>query len=250
MTLRVRWLGEVPYAEALALQHGLFEHGAENHLLLLEHPHTYTMGVRTDPANILIPPETVGAALVRADRGGDVTYHGPGQLVGYPILSLPPKRPGAEMGMADTVAYVRSVEQLLIDVLNDLGLADVGRLRDYPGVWVQPEGSMPRKIAAIGVKLARGRTMHGFALNVNTDLEMFQHIIPCGIVGKPVTSLGAEGIHLSMKTVVDAIAMRAAALWGDAVIERADVAWRHRPDDLSAFSRGEGLREGAGRAFS
>ncbi len=160
---------------------------------------------------MLVPPASVGADLVATDRGGDVTYHGPGQLVAYPILSVPGKRGG---GMADTVAYVRSVEQLVIDVLGDLGLPDVGRLHDYPGVWVAPTSAAPRKIAAIGVKLTRGRSMHGVALNVAPDLAMFGHIVPCGIEGKAVTSLAAEGIDLPMARVVDAMVARAVERWG------------------------------------
>src|SRR3954447_21376290 len=234
--LRVRWLGRVHYRDALALQHGLFASSPDDHLLLLEHPHVYTLGVRADMANLLVPPADVGAELVRADRGGDVTYHGPGQLVGYPIRSVPGKRGG---GMADTVAYVRSVEQLVIDVLADLGLARVGRLREYPGVWVDPESDHPRKIAAIGVRLSRGRTMHGFALNVSTDLSMFGHIVPCGIADKPVTSLTAEGIDVDMADVVERVIARASSAWGGGEVDRADVAWHHRPDDLSPFSRGE-----------
>jgi lipoyl synthase len=240
MTLRARWLGRVPYHEALELQRGLYRYGTGQHLLLLEHPHVYTMGVRADPANVLVAPERVGADLVWTDRGGDVTYHGPGQLVGYPILSRPGKRGG---GMADTVAYVRSVEQLLIDVLADVGLPGCGRLAAYPGVWVDSGGPAPRKIAAIGVKLSRGRTMHGFALNVTTDLAMFGHIVPCGIAGRAVTSLAAEGVDVAMATVVDAVVARAAACWGDGVVERQDVAWRHLPEDLSPFSRGAGPGE-------
>jgi lipoic acid synthetase len=239
MVLRARWLGVVPYHQALELQRGLFEHGNEQHLLLLEHPHVYTLGVRADLRHVLVAPARVGAELVRTDRGGDVTYHGPGQLVGYPILSLPPKR-GAVSGLADTVAYVRSVEQVLIDSLAELGLAAVGRLREYPGVWVDPNGPRPRKIAAIGVRLTRGRTMHGFALNVAPDLAMFDHIVPCGIEGKGVTSLAAEGIDVRMRDVVDVVVTRAAALWGDGQVERQDVAWRHRPSDLAPFSRGAG----------
>src|SRR5262249_5852020 len=154
------------------------------------------LGVRADLAHVLVPPASVGAELVRTDRGGDVTYHGPGQLVGYPVLSRPGKR-GVANGMADTVAYVRSVEQVLIDALTDLGLPGAGRLRQFAGVWVEPDGPNPRKIAAIGVKLNRGRTMHGFALNVTTDLAMFGHIVPCGL-DKPVTSLAAEGVDVTM----------------------------------------------------
>jgi lipoic acid synthetase len=225
-------LGRVPYRDAHALQRGLFTHSVDDHLLLLEHPHVYTLGVRADMGNLLVRPADVGADLVRADRGGDVTYHGPGQLVGYPILSVPGKRSG---GMADTVAYVRSVEQLLIDTLSDLGLHGAGRLDGYPGVWIED-----RKIAAIGVRLSRGRTMHGFALNVDPDLTFFEHIIPCGIRDKAVTSLAAEGVEVDMRTVVDAVVARAAAQWGPAGVERQDVVWRHTTGDLSPFSRGEG----------
>ncbi len=242
MTLRVRWLGRVPYAEALAVQRGLFERGTGNHLLLLEHPHVYTLGVRADPAHVLVEPASVGAELVRTDRGGDVTYHGPGQLVGYPVLALPGKRGG---GMADTVAYVTALEQVLIDALADLGLPGAGRLPGFPGVWVDADGPDPRKIAAIGVRLSRGRTMHGFALNVTTDLAMFGHIVPCGIADRPVTSLAAEGVHVSMRAVVDAVVAHAGARWGGGEVERQDVAWRIDPAgrDLSAFSRGEGPGE-------
>jgi lipoic acid synthetase len=211
--LHVRWLGKVAYQDALALQRGLFEHSPDDHLLLLEHPHVYTLGVRADLANVLVPPASVGAELVRADRGGDVTYHGPGQLVGYPILTVPGKRGG---GMADTVAYVRSVEQLVIDALADLGLA-AQRFDRCPGVWVED-----RKVAAVGVRLSRGRSMHGFALNVDPDMAMFGHIVPCGIRDKGVTSLRQEGLDATMAEVVDAVVARAVERWGTAGWERAD----------------------------
>ncbi len=235
--LHVRWLGRVRYRDAHALQRGLFDRGDEDHLLLLEHPHVYTLGVRGDLGHLLRRPEDVGAELVQSDRGGDVTYHGPGQLVGYPILTLPGLRGG---GVSDTKAYVCSVEQLVIDVLADLGLPDAGRLPGYPGVWVAPGSGAPRKICAIGVKLSRGRTMHGFALNVDPDLEMFGHIVPCGIVDKGVTSLAAEGVAVPMRDVVDAVTRRAAERWGAAGFDRADVVWRHRSEDLAPFSRGAG----------
>jgi lipoyl synthase len=250
MTLRTRWLGQVPYRDAWALQRGLHAHSPDDHLLLLEHPHVYTLGVRADMGHVLVPPAEVGADLVRTDRGGDVTYHGPGQLVGYPIVSLPAKRGSGKHGLADTVAYVRSVEQLLIDALADVGLPGAGRLREYPGVWVDPGGDDPRKIAAIGVRLTRGRSMHGFALNVAPDMRYWGYIVPCGIPDKRVTSLADEGVDVSLREVTDAVATRAAALWGglrgDPDVDRRDVVWRHRPDDLSAFSRGEG----PGRAVS
>jgi lipoic acid synthetase len=233
----VRWLGTVRYRDAHALQRALFD-GVDDHLLLLEHPHVYTLGVRADPAHVLVEPASVGAELVETDRGGDVTYHGPGQLVGYPILTVPGKGGG---GMADTVAYVRTVEDLVIATLHDVGLDDVGRLEGYPGVWVAPGSSAPRKIAAIGVRLTRGRSMHGFALNVRPDLAYFGHIVPCGIADKGVTSLAAEGVDVSVRDVVDVVVARAAQAWAaDRPVERADVAWRERPEDLAPFSRGAG----------
>src|SRR5918996_2047810 len=246
MTLRVRWLARVPYREAWALQRALHTHSPDDHLLLLEHEPVYTMGPRTDLRHVLIDPATVGAELVRTDRGGDVTYHGPGQLTGYPILSLPAKRGSGKYGLADTVAYVRSVEQVLIDALADVGLPNVGRLREYPGVWVDPDGANPRKIAAIGVRLTRGRSMHGFALNVAPDMRYWGYIVPCGIPDKQVTSLADEGIDVGMRDMVDAVAARATALWGKgAGADRQDVVWRHSSEglDLSAFSRGEGPGE-------
>jgi lipoic acid synthetase len=227
--LRARWLGRVRYRDAHALQRALFVGATDDYLLLLEHPHVYTLGVRAQPEHVLVPPESVGAEVVRADRGGDVTYHGPGQLVGYPIVSVPTV-PGA------TRSYVCSVEQVVIDVLADVGLPGAGRLGGYPGVWVEPDGAEPRKIAAIGVRISRGRSMHGFALNVDPDLAMFDHIVPCGIPDKAVTSLAAEGVQVDMSTVVDAVVARASRLWGGDA-ERQDVAWRVAPSDLSAFTR-------------
>ena len=241
--LRVRWLGRVPYREALALQHGLFDHGRGQHLLLVEHPHVFTHGPNADlAANLRCDPDEVGAELVAVRRGGDITYHGPGQLVGYPILSLP-----SEIGAA---AHVASIEDLVIEALAELGVSDAGRFAGYPGVWIDPDGERSRKICAIGVRLSRGRTMHGFALNVTTDLSYLRdHIVPCGIADHGVTSLAEEGVDVEMSEVVDIVARLAARRWGGGVVERQDVAWRHRLEDLSAFSRGEGpgapVREGA-----
>ncbi len=241
MTLRVRWLGSVRYQDAHALQHGLFAGSADDHLLLLEHPHVFTLGARGGLDHLLVEPGSVGAELVRSDRGGDITYHGPGQLVGYPLLHLPDKGRGAGAdgaGMADTVAYVRSVEQLVIDVLADVGLPGADRLPGYPGVWIGVGTDAPRKIAAIGVRLTRGRTMHGFALNVAPDLAYFGHIVPCGIADKGVTSLAAEGVEVSMRSVVDAVTARAVAQWApEGAWERKDAAWRVHDDDLAAFTR-------------
>ena len=233
--LRTRWLGRVPYREALALQHALFDHGREQHLLLLEHPHVFTYGPRAElDKNLKCDPAAVGADFVEVKRGGDITYHGPGQLVGYPILNLD-NRIGASQ-------HVCNIEQILIDVLARIGLPNAGRLPDYPGVWLDVDSDRPRKIAAIGVRLANGRTMHGFALNVNTDLTfMREHIVPCGIGDRPVTSIREEGIEIDLRAVVDLVVERAAESWGP--IERQDVAWVHRPEDLSSFSRGEGPGE-------
>jgi lipoic acid synthetase len=232
--LRVRWLGRVPYREALAVQQGLFDHGNEQHLLLLEHDHVFTYGPHADlAANLRCEPEAVGADFVSVRRGGDITYHGPGQLVGYPILSLPNAKGSLE--------HVRAVEDLLIDTLAEVGLAGAGRLTEYPGVWVDADGPNPRKIAAIGVRLAKGRTMHGFALNLTTDLTyMREHIVACGIADRPVTSLAEEGIEASMREIVDIVARLAAERWAGGLAERQDVVWQHRTDDLSPFSRGEG----------
>ena len=239
MTLRLRWLGRVTYADAHALQRGLVATATDDHLLLLEHPHVYTLGLRANPAHVLVAPDKVGADLVRTDRGGDVTYHGPGQLVGYPIFEVAPKVPG---GRPDTVAWVRSVEGLVIDTLADLGVG-ADRLDGYPGVWVDADSDRPRKICAIGVRLVRGRSMHGFALNVEPDLAMFSHIVPCGIADKGVTSLAAEGVTVSMRQVVDALCTRAVTRWGSGGWERQDVAWRERTSDLAPFSRGGGAGE-------
>jgi len=197
--LHVRWLGRVAYSDADALQRALHAHSSDDYLLLLEHPHVYTLGTRADPRNVLADPARVGAELVHTDRGGDVTYHGPGQLVGYPIVTLPMWRDG----MRDVVAYVRALEAVLVDALGDLGV-EAGVQRGLTGVWVGDE-----KIAAIGVKVAGGRTRHGFALNVDPDLEMFDHIVPCGITGKGVTSLARVlGRAPVMRSVVDAVVAR------------------------------------------
>ena len=219
--LAVRWLGRVGYDEAWALQRGLHAQSARNHLLLLEHPHVVTMGPRAEEAHVLMDPAAAGAELCRTDRGGDVTYHGPGQLVGYPILTLGGPRAG---GLGAAAEYVESLEDLLIEVLADLGLDGAGRLERHRGVWLDPAGARPRKIAAIGVRVRRGRTLHGFALNVDPDLGWFGRIVPCGIREHPVTSLVAEGVAVAMGEVVDAVIERAVQRWGSAGWDRAHVA--------------------------
>ena len=201
--MRSTWLGTVPYGEALALQRDLLERrktGAiPDTLLLLEHPHVYTLGRRAVQDHVLAAPDllrAIGAEVFETDRGGEVTYHGPGQLVGYPIFSLRE----AELG---PVTYVRILEQAVIDVLRDFGV-NGHRVVGKTGVWVGGEpgakpatGEIPtgKKIAAMGVRVSAGVAMHGFALNVATDLSYFDYIVPCGMPGLPTTSIAAETGH-------------------------------------------------------
>jgi len=184
--IEVRRLGVVPYADALELQKHLVELRKANEipdqLLLLEHPPVITLGVKTrnDRSHVVATPETLkaeGVEVFESGRGGDVTYHGPGQLVGYPILDLRPDR-------CDVHQYVRDLEETLIRVAGQFGVT-ADRLPGLTGVWVGNE-----KLAAIGVRIARWITSHGFALNVSTNLAHFDLIVPCGIANKGVTSLG------------------------------------------------------------
>jgi lipoyl synthase len=214
-TLRVRELGRVPYAEATDLQRAFHRETGDDYLLLLEHPHVYTLGTRADSEHVLVAPETVGAELVHTDRGGDVTYHGPGQLVGYPIVTLPAWRDG----LRDVVAYVRTLEAVLVGALADLGV-DAHTEAGFTGVWVDDE-----KIAAIGVKVAGGRTRHGFALNIDPDLTMFDHIVPCGIADRGVTSLARVlGREPDARAVIDSIVSRFATAFGYEQVDRQSVA--------------------------
>lgn len=220
--LRVRWLGQVPFEEAHALQRALHDHGTDDYLLMLEHPNVVTLGLRGDMSHVLVDPEAFGARVLRTDRGGDVTYHGPGQLVAYPVVSVA-MRPGA------VPAYVGQVEQTVIDTLADFGI-ESGRLCGFPGVWVDPKGPSPRKICAVGVRISRGRSMHGLALNVHPDMEWFSRIVPCGIRDMGVTSLAAEGVDCSMEEVVEAFSSRAIATWAPhGEFERQDVAGARSP---------------------
>jgi lipoyl(octanoyl) transferase len=185
--LEVRRLGIVPYAEALDLQRALAEERRHDRipdtLLLLQHPAVITLGVKTDGgrSNVVATPErlqALGIDIYEAGRGGDVTYHGPGQLVGYPILDLKPDR-------QDVHRYVRDLEDVMMRVCADFGI-QAGRIQGCSGAWVGAE-----KIGAIGVRISRWITSHGFAFNVNTDLSHFQLIVPCGISDRGVTSLAA-----------------------------------------------------------
>ena len=183
--IEVRRLGLIPYADALALQRSLVEDrraGRVGDLLLFaEHPHVLTLGVRGDGgrSHILAPADALarrGIEVHEAGRGGDITYHGPGQLVGYPIVDLKPDR-------CDVHRYVRDLEEVLIRTAGDYGI-EASRVAGLTGVWVGAE-----KLAAIGVRISRWITSHGFALNVSTNLDYFNLIVPCGIPDRGVTSL-------------------------------------------------------------
>ena len=233
--LRVRWLGRVPYLEAWDLQRA-FAAGDEDRLLLLEHPPTFTLGRNAEPSNVVGDPAGVGATLVHVDRGGDVTYHGPGQLVAYPLVTLPTTVPG---GLPDTRAWVATLEQVVVDAVTALGLPGATRREGYPGVWLDVDGARPRKLAAVGVRIERGRTLHGFALNVDPDLSHFGQIVPCGITDAGVTSLASEGLDVDLQTVADAVVDAFVARWAPSSVERSDVVWKLLPEDLTPFSRGD-----------
>lgn len=196
MVLNLVYLGCVDYSSALDLQQKLVDarHAQRiaNTLLLLEHPPVLTLGRNSSRSNILASDEVLagrGVAIHEINRGGDVTYHGPGQLVGYPILDLRSFTP--RLGAVD---YVRLLEEALIRACSDFGIS-AQRIAGRTGVWTLPAGAVPeKKIAAIGVHIARGITSHGFALNVTTDLRDFELIVPCGISDRTVTSIDLESI--------------------------------------------------------
>ena len=195
----LRELGRTDYGQALELQRQLIAERQQglipDQLLLLEHPHVITLGRNGHAGNVLASAEILsraGIAFYPTDRGGDVTYHGPGQLVGYPIIDL-------REWQRDVGAYVRAVEQSIIDTLADYGIS-AGRIPKLTGVWVDD-----RKIAAIGVHIGRWVTSHGFALNISTDLSYFQYIVPCGLT-KPVTSMAALGVAASLHEVGQTLA--------------------------------------------
>jgi lipoate-protein ligase B len=217
----VRHLGVIPYREAWELQNRLAaERHAENApdtLLLLEHPHTYTLGSSGHDEHLLMSEAERarrGVEVLRVDRGGDIMYHGPGQLVGYPIIRLPRE----SQLRADFVGYVRKLEQMLILTLADFGV-EAKPIAGLTGVWVDtPRGE--EKIAAIGVKIdVHAVTRHGFALNVNTDLDYFNGIVPCGIHDKGVTSLSAMlGQAVEIGQVMERVAVHFGVVFGFEII--------------------------------
>lgn len=203
-TLEIRKLDLVPYADALALQRALVEDRQagriDDVLLLVEHPHVLTSGVRAERgrSHILAGGEALaarGIEVYEAGRGGDITYHGPGQIVGYPIIDLRPDR-------CDVHRYVRDLEEVLIRVAADCGV-ETGRVPGLTGVWAGAE-----KLAAIGVRISRWITSHGFAYNVTTDLSYFDLIVPCGIADRGVTSLARLGSSATRAEVEDRIVVR------------------------------------------
>jgi len=209
----LRDLGSMRYAGAFALQEKFVERRKRgeicDQLLIVEHPHVVTMGRTSHDENLLCSPELLeraGIELHRTDRGGDVTYHGPGQIVGYPIVDL-------REWKRDVMAYVRALEQVLIDALAEFGIA-AGREAGCTGVWTERG-----KIAAIGVHISRWVTSHGFALNVDTDLSYFRYIVPCGLT-KPVTSMQALGCQADRDQVVAAIARGFARVFDREMFDR------------------------------
>jgi len=226
-----RWLGRVPYREAWALQHRLVARRADgeiaDQLLLLEHDAVLTLGRNADPSHVRVLPallEERGMELIRVERGGEVTYHGPGQLIAYPLLRL------AERGMLIR-PYVRALEAAMAATAAAYGVTATRR-EGLPGLWVNPDGPMPRKLGAIGVRVERGVTYHGIALNVNTDLRDFDLIDPCGLPGIGVTSIAREAGWPADRQApsTDSVA-DAAAIFADALAAAIDVdlVWVQRP---------------------
>jgi lipoyl(octanoyl) transferase len=232
-------LGRVDYRTALRLQQSLVEMRKTgkigNTLVLLEHPPVITLGRNAKTQNVIASSELLaqkGVELHECDRGGDVTYHGPGQLVGYPVFDLHSFAP--KLGVVD---YVRRLEEVLIRTCADFGIA-TERVPKLTGVWTSAaRGEEQAKIAAIGVHISRGVTSHGFALNVNTDLEYFKLIVPCGIEAKPVTSMSKKrGTPLSFDVIAESVARNFGRVFG------AQVLWEETLDALLGRSVGVPLK--------
>lgn len=217
-------LGNMRYKDCWAYQEQLFEEAIErkmalrkgeegpqpeNHLLFVEHPHVFTLGKSGDEAHLLLSAKALDEAGIdyfKINRGGDITYHGPGQIVGYPIIDL-------EQFFTDIHRYLRTLEEAIILTLSEYGI-EAGRIDGLTGVWIDGEGDNPRKIAALGVKCSRWITLHGFAFNVNTNLSYFNKIVPCGIDDKAVTSLQAElGRELDIEEVKEKLKLHIANLF-------------------------------------
>ncbi len=208
-------LGTIDYKDAWDLQKNLLNSRHKNeiddNLLLLEHPHTYTLGKTADRNNLIAQDQFLDQNKISVydiDRGGDITYHGPGQIVGYPIIDLTSWK-------EDTHKYLRALEEVIIKTCAKYNIT-AGRNLEYTGVWVED-----KKIAAIGIKVSRWITMHGFAFNVNTDLSLFDGIIPCGIKDKNITSLQNElGITIDIKEVNSAILKNFTEVFDYSLVEK------------------------------
>lgn len=224
-TIEVKDIGFVDYKKAWDLQESILEEVAQikntnretgqnketpNHFLFVEHPHVYTLGKSGHMSNLLIGEgelEKKGITFYKINRGGDITYHGPGQIVGYPIIDL-------ENFFTDIHKYIRGIEQVIIRVLDHYNIKGETS-QGETGVWVDVGTPFARKICAIGVRCSRWITMHGFALNANTDLGYFDHIIPCGIKGKAVSSMEAElGEKVDVDKVKDLIVKHFSEVFG------------------------------------
>ena len=235
MVLSVVYLGRVAYRAGLELQARLVElrkAGAIGDVLvMLEHPPVLTLGRNAGRANVLLSDDELrarGVELVETNRGGDVTYHGPGQLVGYPIFDLrgPLRAAGKRLGPVD---FVRQMEEALIRTMADYGLAAM-RVPGRTGVWTQPNGAVEeKKLAAIGIHVSAGVTSHGFALNVTTDLDDFGWIVPCGIDDRAVTSLEMESrsADLTLPTAAERVARQFGRVFN------AQVLWLESLDELA-----------------
>ncbi|MBT6236226.1 MAG: lipoyl(octanoyl) transferase LipB [Bacteroidetes bacterium] len=189
-------IGLTPYAQALAKQEEVHQGvlaGEEDTLIICEHSHVYTFGKRANKNNLLINPDflkSINAEVHETERGGDITYHGPGQLVGYPIINLRKHGIGVKK-------YVETIELSIIKALATLGITAY-QIDGLTGIWVGEDKEVKRKIGAIGIRVRNGVSMHGFALNVSTDLTYFNHIVPCGITDKAVTSIEQERTGVSL----------------------------------------------------
>ena len=228
--LAVHWLGRIDYRDAWALQKRLAAARAADRigdqLLLLEHPAVLTLGRAADESHVLASPdelESRGIELLRVERGGEVTYHGPGQLVAYPILRL------ADRGFL-LRPFVRALEGALSDTCAAFGV-EAGRREGHPGCWVDPEGPLPRKIGALGLRVERGVTYHGIALNVSVDLSDFSLIDPCGMPGLTSTSITSELGRRDEPPSTEGVA-RAAAVFATAFAGRLEATLEgHLPPD-------------------
>lgn len=238
--IHFRELGSIEYGAAWQMQEDILKVGLDvkskritdadsakdevitNHLLLCTHPHVYTLGKSGHVENLLVNDtrlKELGATYFKTNRGGDITYHGPGQIVGYPILDL-------EQFFTDLGKYMRSLEEVIINTLAHYNITS-GRLPGSTGVWLDAEDPQKaRKICAMGVRCSRWITMHGFALNVNTDMQYFNHIVPCGIVDKKVTSIQQElGRQVDEQEVRDIITQEFGKVFEAEIVNIGDVVY-------------------------